>query len=185
MGNQLAFLMLKNCKFAKNYTSYFKIKMTNFLKIIFGFSLVSILVSCNTDDDICTDGEGTPRAKIKFKTYTTGKLKTLDSLYLAVDYGNGPVNLVQRANVDSVLIPLRVDDFPYTEISVKTSKLGSTSRIRIHYAIKSEYVSPACGVKRLYESVNSTLETANPVEAVSQEQNQIHNENKTHLYLLF
>lgn len=177
--------MLKTVNSQKIIHSIFKIKMTKFLKIIFGFSLISMLVSCNTDDDICTDGEGTPRAKIKFKTYTTGKLKTLDSLYLAVDYGNGPVNLVQHAKVDSVLIPLRVDDFPYTEISVKTSKSGSTSRIRIHYSAKSEYVSPACGVKRLYESVNSTLETVNPVEAVSQEQNQIHDENKTHLYLLF
>lgn len=153
-----------------------------FLFSIFLFSLFS----CGSDDDICTSGEATPRMKIKFKTLATGKLKTLDSLYINVDYGNGQVPVIaSKVKKDSVLIPLRVDENPFTEIYVGLSKAQITSRIKINYVTKTEYVSPACGIKKIYESVNSSVIVPNPVLDTEQNQTQISDENKTHLFLLF
>ena len=143
------------------------------------------VVSCTSDDDICDSGEGTPQLKLRFRTQSTGKLKTLDSLYLKVDYGNGPVEVIRKANVDSVLVPLRVDDAPYTDFYVKLNKTGDSSVIRVNYTTKSIYVSPACGIKRNYENVSTTLVKDQPVVQLTQDLNEISNENKTHLYLLF
>lgn len=144
------------------------------------------MFSCTTDDDICTGGEGTPRMKIKFKTQATGKSKTMDSIFVNVDYGNGELSVIERkVKTDSILIPLRVDDVPYTDIYVGVSKLGSKSKIRVHYTNSTEYVSPACGIRKFYNNVNSTLEKINPVLELENPQTEIVNENKTHLFLLF
>lgn len=156
-----------------------------FLKIFLISIFLISLFSCGSDDDICLGGEATPRMKLRFKTQSTGKLKTMDSLYVNVDYGNGPISVVAKSKVDSVLIPLRVDDVPFTKIYVGITKKAVTSEIKINYTTKSQYVSPACGVKRIYENVTSVLDVPNPVLAVEQNQNQITDESKTHFYLLF
>lgn len=144
-----------------------------------------MLTSCENDDDVCVSGEATPRLKIKFKS-ADNKVLTLDSLYLDVDYGNNNVlTVVRAAKVDSALIPIRVDDAGFTELYVRKTKKGSVSKINLNYNTTSEYVSPACGFKRLYQNLTGTLETANPVTNVELNQNQIINENKAHLYLVF
>lgn len=144
------------------------------------------LFSCGSDDDICIGGEATPRMKLKFKTKATGKLKTLDSLYVNVDYGNGPVSVIAtKSKTDSVLIPLRVDDVPFTKIFVGLSKAAITSEIKFNYTTKNEYVSPACGIKKVYENVNAVVEKPNPVLDTEQNQSQILDEAKTHFFLLF
>lgn len=144
-----------------------------------------MLTSCENDDDVCVSGEATPRLKIKFKS-ADNKVLTLDSLYLDVDYGNNNVlTVVRAAKVDSALIPIRVDDAGFTELYVRKTKKGSVSKIKLNYNTTSEYVSPACGFKRLYQNLTGTLETANPVTKVELNQNQIINENKAHLYLVF
>lgn len=144
-----------------------------------------MLTSCENDDDVCVSGEATPRLKIKFKS-ADNKVLTLDSLYLDVDYGNNNIlTVVRAAKVDSALIPIRVDDAGFTELYVRKTKKGSVSKIKLNYNTISEYVSPACGFKRLYQNLTGTLETANPVTNVELNQNQIINENKAHLYLVF
>ena len=149
--------------------------------MILGF----LLTSCENDDDVCVSGEATPRLKIKFKS-ADNKVMTLDSLYLDVDYGNNNIlTVVRAAKVDSALIPIRVDDAGFTELYVRKTKKGSVSKIKLNYNTISEYVSPACGFKRLYQNLSGTLETANPVTKVELNQNQIINENKAHLYLVF
>ncbi len=156
-------------------------------RTVFAALLVSVfMLSCGNDDDICTSGEATPRMKIKFKTAATGKLRTLDTLHVAVDYGDGPVAvLANNFNTDSAMIPLRVDEHPYTDIFVKTTSQGNASQVRIHYTTKNQYVSPACGVKRLYETLDATVQVPNPVVSTEKNQNEILDENKTHLFLLF
>ena len=144
-----------------------------------------MLTSCENDDDVCVSGEATPRLKIKFKS-ADNKVLTLDSLYLDVDYGNNNIlTVVSAAKVDSALVPIRVDDAGFTELYVRKTKKGSVSKIKLNYNTTSEYVSPACGFKRLYQNLTGTLETANPVTKVELNQNQIINENKAHLYLVF
>ena len=155
-------------------------------KLIFSFLILGfLLTSCENDDDVCVSGEATPRLKIKFKS-ADNKVLTLDSLYLDVDYGNNNIlTVVRAAKVDSALIPIRVDDAGFTELYVRKTKKGSVSKIKLNYNTTSEYVSPACGFKRLYQNLSGTLETANPVTKVELNQNQIINENKAHLYLVF
>jgi hypothetical protein len=157
-----------------------------FLKIVFlTFVLISFF-SCGSEDDICIGGEATPRVKIKFKTQSSGKMKTLDSLFIAVDYGKGAIPvLASLRRTDSILIPLRIDESPFTKIYAGLTRKTVTSEIKINYTTSSEYVSPACGIKKNYQNVNSTLEVKADVLGVEQNQTQIIDESKTHLFLLF
>lgn len=157
-----------------------------FLKIFLVSLFLFSLFSCGSDDDICISGEATPRMKLKFKTKATGKLKTMDSLFVNVDYGNGKVPVIAtKTKTDSVFIPLRVDDVPFTKIYVGISRAAVTSEVKINYTTKSQYVSPACGIKKIYENVSSVLEVPNPVVEIEQNQTQITDESKTHFFLLF
>lgn len=156
------------------------------LKKIFVLLFFSFLIySCSSDDDICLNGDTTPRLKMKFKT-KDGKLKTLDSVYIKVDYGQGSPNiLIARAKTDSLLIPLRIDESTFTDIYVSTSKAKPFSKIKLNYKTTSEYVSPACGIKRIYDNLDPVLEIPGEVTALEKNQNQIVNEGKTHLFLIF
>ncbi len=157
-------------------------KRNFFILIITGL----FLYSCGSDDDICISGEATPRMKIKFKTKATGKMKTLDSLFISVDYGRGAVPVYGSIiKTDSVLIPLRVDDTPFTKVFVGTSRNAVTSVLKLNYTTVSEYVSPACGIKKLYQNLVPELEVPNAVTGIERNQTQIIDENKTHLFLLF
>ena len=156
-------------------------------KYIFIFlSFLSVLLtSCGGDDDICVSGEATPRMKLKFKS-PEGKLKTMEYLAISVVYSDTiKTKVFEGANVDSVFVPLRVDTQPYTQLYVKSEKNGPESQLKISYTTKSEYVSPACGIKRLYENCAGVLENPIPVSAIETNQNQITSEDKTHFYLIF
>ena len=154
------------------------------MKYFLFFILSIFLISCVSDDDICVSGEATPRMQLKFLT-DEGKPKTLDSLYVSVEYASGKSLIVKQRNSDSVLIPLRVDEQEFTDIYIKQRTHGEESKIRINYTTKSEYVSPACGIKKTYENVEGELLKTNPVNTIEQNQNQIINEDKTHFYLIF
>lgn len=142
------------------------------------------LLSCNTDDDICISGEATPRLEMKFKT-ADNKLLQLDTLFVDVQYREGIRNVVYTAKADSILLPLRVDDNAFTDIYIRRRKAGPQSKVRINYTTQSEYVSPACGIKRTYRDVTYSLEKADPVTKVEPIQTEIINEEPTHLYLIF
>ncbi len=155
------------------------------MKRYYLFLILSLfLVTCTSDDDICTSGEATPRLKIKFRD-TENKIYRISQIFVDADYGNGMVNVVEAKNVDSVLVPLRVDDSPFTKLQIRETADGESSTILINYNTKSEYVSPACGVKRLYENIDGTLEKPNPVVQIQKLQNEIYNESQTHFYFIF
>ncbi|MEG2335407.1 MAG: hypothetical protein RSB79_12485, partial [Chryseobacterium sp.] len=81
--------------------------MKYFKFIIFIVALSSVL-SCGGDDDICESGEGTPRMKIALKK--DNKISTLDSIKIYADLGTSVIDLGWKLKVDSVFVPLRVDD---------------------------------------------------------------------------
>ncbi len=146
---------------------------------------VFMVSSCANEDDVCTSGEGTARMKIKFKD-TNNKIVKPDTLYIDVDYGNGKVNVLSKAVApDSALIPLRVDESTFIEIYIRKRKVGPAAKIKLNYSMKSQYVSPACGIKRLYEGLGAELSTPNPVVGTQINLTEITDENKTHLYLIF
>jgi hypothetical protein len=154
------------------------------MKRLLSFFILSvIMISCGGDDDICESGEGTPRLKVTFKN--GDKITKLDSLKVYVDYGVRTVDLGWSRNVDSIFIPLRVDESPYTDLFVKRTRKGDSSRVRVSYSTKSIYVSPGCGAKLNYENVSGQLLKSNPVIKLETGQNFIENEEKTNLYLVF
>lgn len=158
--------------------------MKQFLKYTFLIFCLGTAISCGGDDDICESGEGTPRMKVKFRN-AGGQLSTVDSLYLKVDYGNRIVDFGKTANADSLLIPLKVDDSPYTDLYFKTRRNEVESKVRVNYTTTATYVSPGCGVKKTYQNVNSQLVTPGKVISVANGQNFIENEDKTNLFLTF
>lgn len=141
------------------------------------------MVSCGGDDDICESGEGTPRMKVSFKK--ANKLATLDSLKVYVDLGTSVVDLGWKTKVDHILIPIRVDNAPYTDLYVKTAKHQDSSKVRVSYKLKPIYVSPGCGAKINYTDLTSELLIPNSVTNVELGQNFIENEDKTNLYFIF
>lgn len=154
-----------------------------YFKFIISILALSSVISCGGDDDICESGEGTPRMKIALKK--DNKISTLDSIKIYADLGTSVIDLGWKLKVDSVFVPLRVDDSPFTDIYVKTTTQEDSTRVRINYTTKSIYVSPGCGVKRNYENVNSVLSTPNSLKSVEQGQNFIENEDKTNLFFNF
>ena len=105
-------------------------------KKFFLLILVSFLIySCTSDDDICLNEDTTSRLKVKFRT-KEGKIKTLDSLYLKVDYGNGTENILARGKTDSVLIPLKIDESTFTDLYFSTTKKGNYS---LNIALSQKY----------------------------------------------
>lgn len=154
-----------------------------YFKFIIFISLLTSVISCGGDDDICDSGEGTPRMKIMFKN--ADKITTLDSIKVFADLGSGIVDFGWNRNVDSVFVPLRVDESPYTDIYIKTTTQEDSSKVRVNYSTKSIYVSPGCGVKKNYENLSSVLSLPNSVIKIEPGQNFIENEDKTNLYLIF
>ncbi|SIS41033.1 hypothetical protein SAMN05421639_104627 [Chryseobacterium shigense] len=146
---------------------------------------IGILFSCGGEDDICESGEGTPRMKVTFKSFESGKETIIPVIYAAVDYGSGKVELGKLEKEGSWLIPIRVDDSPYTDLYFRIEEKGVESHVRVTYTTKTKYVSPGCGIKKSYENLSSELIQSNPVLKVETGQNQIENEDKTHLFLLF
>ncbi|MBB4807562.1 hypothetical protein HNP38_002868 [Chryseobacterium defluvii] len=155
-----------------------------YFKFLISIIFLGLVWSCGGDDDICESGEGTPRMRVMFKN-SIGKTVTLDSLQVFVNYGSGKVDLGWKTNIDNVLIPVRVDDSPSTQLYFKTRKNSNESEVKVSYTTKSSYVSPGCGVKKNYENLSSELIISNPVLGVELGQNFIENEDKTNLYLLF
>ena len=92
---------------------------------------------------------------------------------------------MSKSKTDSLLIPLRIDASDFTDIYISTSKTVNTSKIKLKYTTISEYVSPACGIKRIYDNLEPVLEIPSEVTALEKNQNQIANEAKTHLFLIF
>lgn len=160
-----------------------------YIKFIFCFvPLLLAIVACNQEDDICTEG-GSPKMKVKFKTVADGKLARMDSLTVRILWGTDTLMVAPNVKaVDSVMIPLKVTGDAFTDILVQTNPKSKTeiSKIKVKYTESSEYVSPGCGIRKLYDNLTvSPIEGLNPVKSVDINSNQIHNEVKTVLYFNF
>lgn len=151
-----------------------------FCLIPFAFAIIA----CSQSDDICTSG-GTPRMKVRFKK--AGHIDyTVDSLYVSILYGKDTLRLkTDSARVDSVMIPLKVNGDGFTDIFVKTRKKGKKSHIKMTYTETSQYVSPGCGIRKVYDNVQPTLVTPNPVINVESNATKIYDETKTVLFFDF
>lgn len=150
------------------------------------FGMLLLLTSCGSDDDICLGEESTPRLKLKFRNASNNLLTTVDTLYVDVDYGKTPLtNIIYSANVDSVFVPLRIDESPYTDIYFRTRRGQTGSKLRVTYNKKSIYVSPACGFKINYENLKPELTGTTPVQNIQTNNTSLTDENSINFYLRF
>lgn len=152
--------------------------------VLFAVACVALL-SCSSEDDICLSGESTPRLKILFKDATANKQTQLSRLIIEVDYGSGFVLVQDAVRVDSVLLPLRVDQSSSTQIKLRTDPEQNPSVLSVHYQNKAQYVSPACGFKRTYHDVTYNLSGEGTVDSFEALTNEIFDETNPHLYLNF
>ncbi|MBP6577720.1 MAG: hypothetical protein KA796_03610 [Chryseobacterium sp.] len=149
------------------------------------FGLLMLLTSCGGDDDICLNSDSTPRLKLKFRN-SNDQLIRMDTLYIDVDFGKDSLrNTTTAVAVDSVLVPLRIDDSSFTDFYVRTRKAGPRSKIRVNYEAKSIYVSPACGFKRNYENLKPELSQPDPVQSIQTNVTSLTDENRINFYLRF
>lgn len=153
-------------------------------KIGLFFILGFFTLGCTSDDDICMSGEATPRMKIKFRD-TQNRAYRIPQINIKVDYGDGKIGILEATNVDSVLVPLRIDESTFTNFSVSKSEQVTPSNIQVSYKTKTEYVSPACGMKRIYENVSTNLQSTTTVKEIQSVHNEIKNEEQTHFYFIF
>jgi len=152
---------------------------------LYFLSFLMILASCGSDDDICLSSDSTPRLKIKFRD-ADNRLRRLDSLYVDVNYGNnGYKNILSQSNVDSIFIPFRIDENPYTDVRFRLRKRGDTSSVRFSYDTKKIYVSPACGFKINYENLNAELLESNPVQTIESNYTSLTDESRINFYMRF
>lgn len=159
----------------------------SWVRSFLGILLLGIIVySCNAEEDICQSSESTPRMKVKFKTQSTGKLKTLDSIFVVADLGAGfaPV-IAQKYRTDSIYLPVRIDGTPFTRYQVSLSRGSKTSTLELNYTTERVYVSPACGYKMVYHNLAASADANGSLKGAEVATQNILDENKTHLYLLF
>lgn len=154
--------------------------------LIWVFGVLLLLTSCGSDDDICLGEESTPRLKLLFRNANNQDI-SLDTLYVDVDYGKDSLThiITAAANKDSVMVPMRIDDSPYTDIYIRQRLVGPTSKLRINYDKKAIYVSPACGFKINYENLKGAILQGNPVQSIQSNNTSLTNENSTNFYLRF
>lgn len=157
--------------------------MKNLLRI---FGVLLLLTSCGSEDDICLGEESTPRLKIQFRNINN-QIVALDTLYVDVDYGRDSLKQIITAAVrqDSVMVPMRIDGSPYTDIYIKQRLVGPSSKIRINYDQKAIYVSPACGFKVNYENLKGEVLESNPVQSIQSNITTLTDENNINFYLRF
>ena len=155
------------------------------LAAVFGLVLALQSLSSCEENDICTEGK-TPKLNIQFLN-TDGKLSRRDSIYVDVDFGpQGYKNVLQVANVESILVPLRIDDAPNTSIYIYTRKKGAKDLVNITYKPVNQYVSPACGVRKIYQNLGLNLgANAQNIKSYKLSTNEITNETTSHLLLAF
>lgn len=154
--------------------------------LLWFFPFLLLLTSCGGDDDICLGTESTPRLKLKFRNHATNSLTTIDTLYVDVDYGKEKLtNIIYAANIDSVFVPLRIDDSPYTDVYFRTRRGQAGSKLRVSYDKKSIYVSPACGFKINYDNLKADLLQANPVLSFQTNNTNLTDEKSINFYLRF
>lgn len=147
--------------------------------------LLGLLASCNSDDDVCVSGEATPRMKVKLRD-SNNRAYRIPQVFVDVDYGNGFTQVVSASSVDSLLIPLRIDNSTATQLRLRTEATDTVgTKVELNYTTKSKYVSPACGMKRLYENISGAILSGNLLQAIQQEQKEILDENQTHYYFIF
>ncbi len=154
------------------------------MKNIIGLCIIILLFACQ-EDDVCVEGS-TPNLVIKFKSESGDTIITRDTLLVQYHDSDNLLDTIRFYGQDSITIPLRIDGghigFGFLE---STQDGASKDSLAMNYTPNLEYVSKACGLKQVFESVSYQLVYADSIQNIEALTPNIINSNEVHLYLLY
>ncbi|NHF61223.1 hypothetical protein FK220_017860 [Flavobacteriaceae bacterium TP-CH-4] len=133
----------------------------NRTKLVFSIFLGILCIASCEKDDICVDGD-TPLLVIRFydKDDTT-LLKTVPALEVRGLNGSDTLGVIANASLDSIAIPLRVDQggtsFIFSQNPDEEDETTlNMDNITFNYETRELFVSRACGFIVNYDSLSAT-----------------------------
>ncbi len=152
--------------------------------IILWMLLFITFFSCERDD-ICIDPT-TPKLTVKFydvlnhqNVKSVNKLKVeIDSLGVFIPFG-------EVKSVDSILIPLRIDqDITKIRLTKDTDEISQVfDEWNLIYQRELRFVSRSCGYKTIFLNTENQSNTTNWMQEVEIIYQNIENEKKTHILI--
>ncbi|MFH6605165.1 DUF6452 family protein [Maribacter algicola] len=137
------------------------------IKFVFFFLLIGPIFLACEKDDICVDAD-TPFLVIRFYDFENQtEFKSVPALRV-LGVGNGtPVNtFADRSALDSIAIPLKVDDTNSAFNLIANSaddendvETGNIDNLTLTYTTKKDFRSRACGYTVTFEDLAHNLET--------------------------
>ena len=157
--------------------------MKNKIPIIVIVLLITFF-SCERDD-ICIEST-TPKAIFKFKDAVNHEnVKTLNKLKVEVDSLGIFIPFGEVKTVDSILVPLRIDqDLTKIRLTKNTGENTEISDIfELTYDREIRFVSRSCGYKTVFLNTQIQDNSANWIQETEITNQNIENEKKTHILI--
>ncbi len=168
----------------------------NFLKNCIIIAIASMLIitafwACESDE-LCEHSVNTPRLVVRFhNASSTSNTKTVNNLIV---YGEGNNTILTNASTDSIALPLKVEALSTTYVMISdavyntasgTITSGNVATITFTYNIEEEFVSRACGIKAIYNTLSATVENAGSswIKSINIKNTNVRNESSAQIQL--
>ena len=146
-------------------------------------TVLVMLTACESDE-LCDHKVNTPRLVVRF--YDPNNLRTPFSVANLTVYGQGNTTpLVSEVSVDSLALPLRLENPTVYILEKKVGTTTSTATLTLTYTPEESFVSKACGIKVIYNTLSATIEDANTswLKGVNIKNRTVDNEKRAHIHL--
>lgn len=146
-------------------------------------TVLVMLTACESDE-LCDHKVNTPRLVVRF--YDPNNLRTPFSVANLTVYGQGNTTpLVSEVSVDSLALPLRLENPTVYILEKKVGTTTSTATLTLTYTPEESFVSKACGMKVIYNTLSATIEDANTswLKGVNIKNTTVDNEKRAHIHL--
>ncbi len=153
--------------------------MKNCILIVF----LIALFSCQ-EDDVCVDGS-TPNLVVKLKNALDSSNYFIDTLLVTYKNSENQTDTLRMIETDSFQIPLRIDNGDIGFSFFSSLSNNSQDSLAMHYTPSEEFVSKACGLKKIYENVSYQWIENVEIQNFEVLQPNITNSNEVHLYLYY
>ena len=153
----------------------------NFLKSLLLILSISLLFNCERDD-ICIDAT-TPNLIIRFYNQTDNEtIKTVDNLKVEIDSLGTFINYNSYTSIDSLTIPLRIDDDITTyRFTIDESTSPIVDEFDLNYTRDFVFVSRSCGYKTEFLNISTSNQSNNWINAINILKQDIQDENEAHI----
>ncbi|MDO5104596.1 DUF6452 family protein [Capnocytophaga sp.] len=166
----------------------FKKHITTIALLLTGLATLS---SCESDE-LCEHKVNTPRLIVRFHNEkSVSNTKVVDNLIV---YGEGNDLILTNASTDSIALPLKIEKPSTTYIMVSNSVYdansgtitsGNVATVTFTYNIEEEFVSRACGIKVVYNTVSATVENIGNswIKSINIKNTNVRNESNAQIHL--